>query len=338
MQRALRSMIYTQAQKAVAVLLAMGKSDAAAVLERMSQSETELLLANSRKMRALPPEDLATVADDFENAFAHAADIYDADARFHQLVCETLRNETTQDPLHEFPASDEMAETFSFMAFNEASIDDIIEFLAGEDTLVSACLLSRLPGDIAGEVLQRLEEQHRSSIFRAMAAMEEPHIQALQAIDEAATAFINAKKAASNVGKLNGLAKVLNSIDRDSADSAIISLQGTFEDSDLSLLRSMLFRFEDVIKLEPGARSAVFDAISADTITLALRNTDEALREAILSSISQRTRRVIENDLKTQTKFNVLSVRGAQKSIVSAIMKLASEGVLKLPTDEQQAA
>ena len=100
----------------------------------------------------------------------------------------------------------------------------------------------------------------------------------------------------------------------------------------------MLFRFEDVVKLEPGTRSAIFDAISADTITLALSDADEGLREAILSSISQRTRRIIENDLKTQTKVNQPAARNAQKLVVSQILELAAVGALALPHDELEAA
>lgn len=331
-------MTYTQPQKAVAVLLAMGQPQAAAVLARMSGEETDRLLSNSRKMRSVPPEDLAVIAGDFEQAFNRVAAICDADSRFHQLVSEARGAGEESGSIQAAATVADAPAAFIFTAFVDASTEEIVDFLSNEGILVSACVLARLPGDRAGDILQQLDEQRRAGIFRAMATLGDVLGAALQAIDEAAIGFFNAKKAASNAGKLKSLAKMLNAIDRESADGAIRSLQDTFEEKDLLTLRSMLFRFEDVVKLEAGARSAIFDAIPADTITLALRDADEGLREAILSSISQRTRRIIENDLKAQSKSDHTAVRNARKLIVTQILNQATAGSLKLPTDEAEAA
>jgi flagellar motor switch protein FliG len=331
-------MKYTQPQKAVAVLLALGQPQAATVLARMSGEETDRLLSNSRKMRSVPPEDLAAIANDFEQAFNRVAAIYDADSRFQQLVSEARGTGDESGSDQATATITEAPAEFVFTAFDKAPVEEIVEFLSSESILVSACVLARLPGDGAGDVLQLFDEPRRQAIFKAMATLGDVQGAALQSIDEAAIGFFNAKKAASNAGKLKGLAKMLNAIDRESAEGAIRSLQDTFEEKDLLALRSMLFRFEDVVKLETTARSAVFDAIPSDTITLALRDADEGLREAILSSISQRTRRIIESDLKVQSKLDQSAVRNAQKLIVSQILNLATAGSLTLPTDDAEAA
>lgn len=330
-------MTYTQPQKAVAALLSMGKPEAEAVLARLSKDETDRLLANSRNMRSVPVEDLAAIAFDFEKAF-NAAIIYDADTSFHRLVTEARGNGLDADKTPEVEAASEVPAAFGFTAFENADTHEIVEFLADEDAFVAACVLTGLAGDMAGEVLQLLDDTRRADIFRAMAALGEANPFAFQAIDGAANDFFNDRKADSNAGKLTGLARLLNSIDREAAESAIQSLKDTFEEKDLSALRSMLFRFEDIVKLEAGARSAVFDSLSADTITLALRDADEVLRESILSSISQRTRRIIENDLKAQTNINQKAVRTAQKLVVSQILQLAAVGSLALPGNELEAA
>ncbi len=96
---------------------------------------------------------------------------------------------------------------------------------------------------------------------------------------------------------------MLNTMEREAADNAINALQDSFNEKELSQLRAMLFRFEDIVRLEPAVRSMVFDSLAAETITLALRDCSESLQEAVLSSISQRTRRIIENDLKAQAKI-----------------------------------
>ena len=62
-------------------------------------------------------------------------------------------------------------------------------------------------------------------------------------------------------------------------------------------LRSRLFAFEDVMLLTQKARVALFDSISTELVTLALRNAPPALAEAVLSSIGARSRRMIESEL-----------------------------------------
>ena len=49
--------------------------------------------------------------------------------------------------------------------------------------------------------------------------------------------------------------------------------------------------------LTQKARVALFDSISTELVTLALRNAPPALTEAVLSSIGARSRRMIESEL-----------------------------------------
>ena len=60
---------------------------------------------------------------------------------------------------------------------------------------------------------------------------------------------------------------------------------------------SRLFAFEDIPLLTQKARVALFDGISTELVTLALRNAQPALVEAVLSSIGARSRRMIESEL-----------------------------------------
>ncbi len=79
-------MTYHSGQKAVAVLLAIGQPEATHVLSKMSRQEAELLLSNSRRMRSIPPEEMARIASDFEKAFERAPAIYNVDERFQIFV------------------------------------------------------------------------------------------------------------------------------------------------------------------------------------------------------------------------------------------------------------
>lgn len=331
-------MMYRSGQKAVAVLLAMGQPEATNVLARMSRHEAELLLSNSRRMRSIPPEDMVKIALDFERAFENAPVIDNIDERFQHLMFASKEPPADGPEAGTGETAKEAPQPFAFRSFDDASPEDMVRFLDGETDLVSAAVLSSLSGDKSGDILQLLDDQRRAKVFTAMASMKEASAVALQAIDLAAGQFFAEQKAASNVTRLVAIAKMLNTMEREAADNAIAALQDSFNEKDLSHLRAMLFRFEDIVRLEPAMRSLVFDSMAADTITLALRESADTLQEAVLSSISQRTRRIIENDLKSQAKVNPSAIRDARKQIVATIMTMAAGGLVTLPQDEAQAA
>ena len=52
----------TQAEKAAAVLLAMGKGVAGRLLKYFTQAELQTIIASAQALRAIPPDELARVS------------------------------------------------------------------------------------------------------------------------------------------------------------------------------------------------------------------------------------------------------------------------------------
>ena len=96
----------------------------------------------------------------------------------------------------------------------------------------------------------------------------------------------------------------------------------------------MLFRFEDIGVLSEAHRVIVFDKIPAQALTMALRNAEPAIVEVALAAIGQRTRRMIENDLKAPANDKSSEVSAARRQIVAVILRLSGEGAINLPATE----
>ncbi|MCC6205481.1 MAG: flagellar motor switch protein FliG, partial [Hyphomicrobiales bacterium] len=104
-------------------------------------------------------------------------------------------------------------------------------------------------------------------------------------------------------------------------------------------IRAKLFAFEDVERLTQKSRVALFDGLSTELVTLALRNAEPALAEAILSSIGARSRRMIESELAMGSDgIQSVDILRARRTIASTAIRLAGEGTIELPTAEQAAA
>jgi len=135
-----------------------------------------------------------------------------------------------------------------------------------------------------------------------------------------------------------GKSPARNELEKGQLEEVMLDLEATGS-PDVKAIRSKLFTFDDVVLLTQKARVTLFDGISTETVTLALRRADPALVEAVLSSIGARTRRMIESEL-TSGGDNVKDedISRARKQISSAAIKRAGEGAFSLPSAEAEDA
>ena len=102
-------------------------------------------------------------------------------------------------------------------------------------------------------------------------------------------------------------------------------------------MRPKIFLFEDVLYMPQKSRVALFNDVSGDIITAALRGATMELREAVLSSIGARQRRMIESDLAAGDAGNPREVAIARRSITQEAIRLAAAGQIQLKEKEQEA-
>jgi flagellar motor switch protein FliG len=91
------------------------------------------------------------------------------------------------------------------------------------------------------------------------------------------------------------------------------------------------------VQLDQKSRVALFDGLSTELVTLALRDADPDLVEAALSAIGARSRRMIEAELSSEAAANADEVAKARKRIASTAIGLAATGIIELPTMQSAA-
>jgi flagellar motor switch protein FliG len=125
---------------------------------------------------------------------------------------------------------------------------------------------------------------------------------------------------------------VLNELDKDQLDEVIQDLEASGT-PDLAGIKARLFAFDDLPLLAQKARVLLFDGLSTELVTLALRGAPPALTEAVLSSIGARSRRMIESELGQGSEgVAVADIMRARKTIASTAIRMAREGAFELPS------
>lgn len=330
----------SRTQKAAVILVAMGKPTASRLLKFFKQDELKALIEAARELRAVPQSDLERIVGEFEEEFTEGAGLLDSADEMDSLFSETL-------------SSDEMNALMGFSSGEMGPVDlppvwpdieklapaRVATLIEAEHPQVAAVILSNLAPAAASAALLVLEKPVRAEVVQRMIGMGNVAPAGLALIENSLRRRLEAEGGArdSSVAQIK-VASVLNEMDKTVLDEVMQDLEeaGT---PDLAAIRARLFSFEDIVNLTQKARVALFDDISAELVTLALRNAGAGLVEAILSAMGARARRMIEAELaQGGDSINPADIVRARRTIASTAIRMANEGAFELPSATPAAA
>ncbi|MGE0500344.1 MAG: flagellar motor switch protein FliG [Rhizobiaceae bacterium] len=324
----------TKPQKAAAILVAMGKPAAGKLLKFFKQDELRALIDAARLLKTIPQSDLEKIVAEFEAEFTEGAGLLDSADKMDTILNESLSQEEMDALMgKEKPAAAEAAPESIWPAVEKLDPARLGAFLASEHPQTAAVLLSKLAPQTSANVLLTLDKPVRGEIIKRMLTTAKVPDAAIRLMESQIRARLLVESATKdNSAGQSRVASMLNELDKTKLDEVMgdLAASGT---PDLDAIRARLFAFEDILLLTQKARVTLFDGISTEQVTLALRGAEPAMTEAVLSSIGARARRMIEAELG-QGSDGVAQddINRARKTIASAAIRLANEGQFELPS------
>ncbi len=330
----------TRAQKAAAILVAMGKPSASRLLKFFKQEELKALIEGARLLRTIPQSDLERIVAEFEAEFTEGAGLLDSADRMDTILNESLSPEEMSAIMgdNRFEVEPEGPPPI-WPDLEKLEPARLGAFLAGEHQQTSAMVLSKLSPQAAANVLLTMTKPMRGEIIKRMVTMA--------AIPEAAAKIVESRLRTSVLTETSTrdtsagqarVASMLNEMDKSQLEDVMQDLEAAGT-PDLDGVRARLFAFEDIPLLTQKARVLLFDGLSTELLTLALRGAQAGLAESVLSAIGARSRRMIESELGMDSDgIPAADIAAARKTIASTTVRLSREGAFELPSNQNAAA
>ncbi|EKF18075.1 FliG C-terminal domain-containing protein [Nitratireductor pacificus] len=328
----------TQAQKAAAILVAMGKPSAGRLLKFFKQEELKALIDGARLLRTIPQAQLEQVVAEFESEFTEGAGLLDSADSMDTILTETLSEEEINLLMGRgTTASPEAEEVWTELEKLEPP--RLLEILSGEHPQVIAVILAGITPGAAAKVLVTLDKSLRGAVLSRIATTGSMPAPAKKLIEKRLGELLGSMRSGKDAAAgLSRVANMLNELDKAQADEVIHELEMSGS-SDVDAIRSQLFSFEEIVLLSQKARVALFDGLSSDLVTLALRNAPSDTVEAVLSALGQRTRRMIEAELAGGGEdVPAEEIQQARKRISATAVQLSQKGGFELPGMQKAAA
>jgi flagellar motor switch protein FliG len=323
-------------EKAAVLLLAMGKPAAGKLLKHFDPLELRKITLSAAELGAVQTSVLEALVEEFCAHFSTGVDLLGNAGEAEQLLTGAFPPEQVADIL-----SDVLGSSHSGMWEKLVDIpeDVFAAYLLKEHPQSAAFILSKVNTNFAARITAQLPRDFRNQLMRRMLVLEPVDETALRSIEG-----VLQEDLLASAGRLTSanphsrMAEILNKLEPDQAEDVVESLAAT-RPKEAEMLRRLLFSFDDMLKLSAKARAIVFDRIPTERVVLALRGTDPTFRDAVLSSLTSRARRLVESELDAGGDVPAREVAKARRMIADLVLELAQRNEIELaPAADAEAA
>jgi flagellar motor switch protein FliG len=208
----------------------------------------------------------------------------------------------------------------------------IAEIIRLEHPQIIAIVLSYLDSDQAAEVLSQLPDAMRPDILMRIASLDGIQPSALQELDEILEKQFESTGSnikSSSVGGTKTAANILNFMD--TAVENKIMEQVKSNDADMGqAIEDLMFVFDNLIDLDDRSIQALLREVSSDSLIVALKGAEDALKEKIFKNMSKRAAEMLRDDLEARGPVRLSDVEAAQKEILAIARRMAEAGDISL--------
>ncbi len=315
-------------EKAAALLLMMGKPPAARLLKQFDQPDLRAVALAAAGLGAIPATILDRLVEEFVTDFSAGADLLGDAGQAKSLLADALPPDEIADILGLSP--EETGPPDVWRRLGQAPESAIVALLMAERAATATYILSRLDPALATRLVAALPRDRRNAALCGLVAPLDVTPLAARLIEEAVeTALKQAPASAADAQGRSRLAGIINSLDPAEAEDAMRALEQA-RPKDAAIVKTMLFSFNDLPKLSERARALLFDRASIDIVVMALRGTEADFRDAVLSSMPSRGRRLVEGEVNSGAYAPPKDVAKARKAIADIVLGMASRKEIEL--------
>lgn len=320
----------SSAQRAAALLVALGPQAASGLLTYMDESEVEALTAEVAGLETLPTSTIDEIVEDLRKQAEQRRSSVEGGMAYARKLLEGWgpRGEAILERVAGAPSKG--TGYFAFLA--PVAAPQIARLLADEHPQIAAVVLAQLDPAHAGTVLAQIDEERRGDVAGRIARLEIVAPDVIRALEESLSPRVTAEAPATPGTERDGakdLAAILNSLDRDTEGAILASLEGA--DATLAdRVRSLLFVFEDLLDLRDRDLQEALRAVDTATLALGLKGAPAEVRETILRNLSERARTGIAEEMEVLGMVKRSDVEEARTKVVAAVRALEEEGKIVL--------
>ena len=318
------------AERAAVLLMTLGEQDAAEVLKHMSPKEVQKIGEAMAGMANVPKDSVTSVLGDFCDAVDEQTELGIGNEDYlRSVLTNALGEDKARNVIDRILLGRHSKGLDALKWMEPRAVADLIRL---EHPQIIAIVLSYLEQDQAADVLSALPENMRVDIVMRIASLDGIQPSAIHELDDMLEKQFSGHSdniKSSAVGGLKTAASIMNFLDS-TLEAEIIEKVREIDDEMGTGIQDLMFVFENLIDVDDRGIQALLREISSETLIVALKGSDEAIKEKIFKNMSRRAGEMLRDDLEARGPVKLSEVEGAQKEILTVARRMAETGEISL--------
>lgn len=319
----------SKVDKAAILLLSLGETDAAQVLRHMGPKEVQKVGVAMAQMRNVHREQVEQVMGEFVEIVGDQTSLgVGADSYIRKMLTQALGEDKANNLIDRILLGGNTSGLDSLKWMEPRAVADVIRY---EHPQIQAIVVAYLDPDQAAEVLGHFDHKVRLDIVLRVSSLNTVQPSALKELNLILEKQFagNANSTRTTMGGVKRAADIMNFLDSSVEGSLMDAIREV--DEDLSgQIEDLMFVFDNLADVDDRGIQALLREVSSDVLVLALKGSDEAIREKIFRNMSKRAAELLRDDLEAKGPVRVSEVEGAQKEILTIARRMAESGEIVL--------
>jgi flagellar motor switch protein FliG len=317
------------ARKAAILLTVLGEEPAATVFRDLNEEELQRVADEVANLGTIPLELSVQVFEEYQR-MTQAQDylIQGGYELARRLLIRAFGEDEAEGILQRLTKARELkpiemlqrADPQKLARFLETEHPQTIALILGQlgDRQASALLMS-LPNEVRAEAVKRLANLRRFSPEMA----EKVSILLSQRLKQVG------EQGKRTYSGFQSVADIMNCIDTSVAQEILENIEN--EEPTLAIsIRDLMFTFEDLLQVGEAHIRELTGALDKRTLAMALKGTDEGLKNHFFRTMSSRAIEMLKEDMELLGPVRSKDVSRAQSEIVAIARQLETEGKIVL--------
>ncbi|OCG17173.1 flagellar motor switch protein FliG [Gilliamella sp. wkB292] len=327
----------SESQKAATVLMVLGEELAANVMQYLNPKEVQQISSAMMSLPQLSQEQLKDILNECQKTLEECAVLNtDTNGYLRSILEKSIGTEKADRLLDELLEVDldEAKDGLEMLNFVDAA--RAVDLVKKEHPQIIATILVHLNRDLAAEILNLFDDELRNDVMLRIATFGGVEPSALQVLSASLSTLLHGQNIKlNNLGGIRTAAEIINLMKSQQEELVINSLR----DYDSELAQKIIdemFLFENLVEVDDRSIQRLLKEVDNETLIIALKGASVALRDKLLSNMSQRAASILREDLENRPPVRLSQVETEQKKILVIARKLAESGEMILSSGDDE--
>ncbi|CAG9415872.1 flagellar motor switch protein FliG [Providencia alcalifaciens] len=316
-------------EKSAVMLMTLGEDQAAEVFKHLNPKEVQQLSMAVSNMRQISNNELAEVLTEFEeSAIQFAALNINTNDYLRSVLVKALGEERAASLLEDIFEKQET--TSGIESLNYMEPQTVADIIRDEHPQIIATILVHLKRNLAADVLELFEERQRNDIMLRIATFGGVQPAALAELTEVLNNLLDGQNLKrSKMGGIRTAAEIINLM-KNQQEESVIDAMRDYDGELAQRIIDEMFLFENLIEVDNRSIQRILQDVSTDSLVIALKGSNQALRDHFLNNMAARAAEIVRDDLESRAPVRMSQVETEQKAILMIVRRLMEKGEIAI--------